>query len=146
MDKPSYPFKEIQNELLFEFESVSQLRKIRKIVSYQRIDDERNIFNLALLDVDKDGVMSDTSVSNNADMESVLATVIATVPLFFEKFNSGTIYFQGSTKSRTRLYRAILNKYQAQIRLLYEIKALENNQVVDFNENKDFEGFFISKK
>lgn len=47
MDRPSYPFKEIQNELLFEFESVSQLRKIRKIVSYQRIDDERNIFNLS---------------------------------------------------------------------------------------------------
>ena len=59
MDKQSYPFREIKNELLFEFDSISESQTIRKVISYQRIDTKRNIFNLALLDLDDDGNMSE---------------------------------------------------------------------------------------
>ena len=103
---------------------------------------------MLLLDcwLDEDGMLSDVAVSNNSDMETVLATVIATIPLFFEKFENATLFFQGSTKSRTRLYRVILNKYITDIRLSYNIKALKDGQVVEFNANDNFDGFFIFKK
>ena len=145
MDKQSYPFREIKNELLFEFDSISESQTIRKVISYQRIDTKRNIFNLALLDLDDDGNMSDTVVSNNADMEKVLATVVQTLPIFFEKVENAKVFFTGSTPARTRLYRMIISKFLDEFKRNYTIFGFVGNTPVLYEKGKSYEAFMIKK-
>ena len=68
--------------------------------------------NLAFGDKDHTtGEIDDTVISNNGDSEKVLATVVATVYAFTDKYPDATIYATGSTKARTRLYRMGITKY-----------------------------------
>ncbi|AEI48502.1 hypothetical protein Runsl_2087 [Runella slithyformis DSM 19594] len=35
MDKPSYPFRKIKRELIFEFDSMSDTKTIHKVIAYE---------------------------------------------------------------------------------------------------------------
>ena len=107
MDKPTYPFLVLDDGERFEFESVSQHKRIRKIVEFREMEIS-NLYNLALVDVKDDGSHDDMSISNNNDMDMVLATVIKTIGIFLNFHKSAKIMFMGSTESRTRLYRELL--------------------------------------
>jgi hypothetical protein len=148
MDKPNYPFEQIERELLFAFQSISAEKQISKLIAYQCIDETRQIFNLALVDRADDGTVSDLAISNNQDMETVLATVTATIPLFFEKFPAGIIYFQGSTLARTRLYRIIIAKYWIQVQAVYDVlgQLPNSNTPEPFEPNQAYTGFYLRKK
>jgi hypothetical protein len=63
------------------------------------------LYNLAFGDKDHStGEIDDKVISNNGDSEKVLATVVATVYAFTDKYPETWIYATGSTKARTRLY------------------------------------------
>lgn len=148
MDKPTYPFRQFQKELLFEFDSVSQTRRIRKVIAYELVDEVQNIFNLALLDILDDGTVDDSVVSNNQDMETVLATVVATIPVFFDKFPEATIVFRGSTPERTRLYRIIISKYFPMVNNQYIVLGIlaQTFAAEPFEPNRPYEGFYLKMK
>ncbi len=61
MDKPAYPFKVINDDYRFEFESISPTRTIQKVIQYKELEVD-NLFNLALLDLDENGIHSDIVV------------------------------------------------------------------------------------
>ena len=147
MEQASYPFKKYKRELLFEFESVSETTKvIRKIIAYELIDEQQNVFNLSLVDKDNEGKISDMVVSNNSDMEMVLATVIQTLPVFFAEFEGSKIFFTGSTPSRTRLYRIIIAKHYKDFEQVYSIFGFINQIPEPFQKNNNYEAFLIFKK
>ncbi len=146
MEQPSYPFKKYKRELLFEFESVSEIKTIRKVIAYELIDDKQKVFNLSLVDKNDDGKISDMVVSNNNDMEMVLATVIQTLPIFFSEFEGSKIFFSGSTPSRTRLYRIIIAKFQKEFEREYSIFGFINQIAEPFQQGNKYEAFLISKK
>lgn len=146
MEQPSYPFKKYKRELLFEFESVSEIKTIKKVIAYELIDDKQKVFNLSLVDKNDDGKISDMVVSNNNDMEMVLATVIQTLPIFFAEFEGSQIFFSGSTPSRTRLYRIIIAKFQKDFEREYAIYGFINQIAEPFQKGKNYEAFLISKK
>jgi hypothetical protein len=146
MSQPSYEFREVVRNLLFEFESVSEEKTVCKIIVYQLIDEENQVFNLALLDKMDDGSLDDTSESNNKDLEKVLSTVVKTIPVFFEKFPSATIFFKGSTAIRTRLYQIVIANYGEQVGGNYEIYGTIDNESELFVKNKKYESFLLKYK
>nr|MCU0339015.1 hypothetical protein [Spirosomataceae bacterium] len=119
MDKPAYPFKVLEDGQRFEFQSISQKRVVQKVVEFRELE-TANIYNLALVDIKQDGTFDDMSVTNNQDMERIIATVIRTIQVFLTFKPSAKVFFMGSTPSRTRLYRGIINKYLAQAEQIYE--------------------------
>src|SRR5690554_1018587 len=60
--------------------------------------------------------IDDKTVSNNGDSEKVLATVVATVYAFSDKYPDSWIFATGSTKARTRLYRMGITRYIDEIK------------------------------
>ena len=81
MDNPFYDFQVLDEAQQFDFESVNKQRTIKKIVRYSATNIE-NLYNLSLVDILPDGLESDTSVSDNQDMKTVLATVFQTFFVF----------------------------------------------------------------
>ncbi|WP_428667604.1 DUF6934 family protein [Runella sp.] len=146
MDKPSYPFRKIKRELLFEFDSVSESKLIHKVIAYELIDDVENIFNLSLVDKDENGQLSDLMVSNNQDMEKVLSTVVQTLGIFFTEFEGAKVFFKGSTSSRTRLYRMVIAKFHEDFKREYSIFGFMHSQPQVFEPGKEYEAFLIAKK
>lgn len=145
MDKPVYPFKVLENGQRFEFESVSLDKTIQKLVEFRELEIP-NIYNLALVDVCQNGTFDDMSVSNNQDMETIIATVIRTIQVFLTFQPTAKVLFMGSTPSRTRLYRGIINKYLAQAEQIYEIHGIIDWVNEPFQGHKTYDAFLIFQK
>ena len=82
----------------FEFTSEGEKGLINKIVRFQPTN-LKGLYNLAFGDKDKlTGVIDDKVISNNGDSEKVLATVVATVYAFTDRYPDALIYVTGSTE------------------------------------------------
>ena len=79
MKVEKYQLKSESSLTIFEFISEGPKGLIRKRVEFQKTNDPR-VYNLAFGDKNPDtGEINDTIISNNADSEKVLATVVAAV-------------------------------------------------------------------
>lgn len=94
MNQPYYPFEVSTNRLSFIFESINNGRKITKAVEYIPFHFDKTIYNLAFGDIDEKGELDDLSVSDNQDMEKVLATVIQTIFVFLERILTRHCFLQ----------------------------------------------------
>lgn len=146
MDHPFYDFKPNEEFLWFEFESVSSKKLVKKIVAYSTISSNPDFYSLSLVDAFSDGSYSHTSITNNDDLPMVMATVIRTILVFFEKYPEKKVYIEGSTPERTRLYRIIIAKEINKIRDLFHIFGISNGKIEIFKPNGDYKSFVISLK
>lgn len=142
MNKPIYPFTILDNGERFEFESVSEYKRIRKIIEFRQLDIP-NLYNVALVDVLQDGSYDDMRISDNNDMETVMATVMKIIQLFLTSHIKAKVMIMGSTASRTRLYRIIINKYLSDFELNYEIHGIVDWKNEVFRRNKNYDAFLI---
>lgn len=129
--------------LLFEFDSISNLKVIRKIIVYSPFPDNPNLFNLALGDLMDSGQVSDMSVSNNSDMDKVIATVIQTMFRFFERHSDCLLYIIGSTAERTRLYRIIITKELVEASKYFRIYGIIESEIESFLPNRSYDSFVL---
>ena len=145
MDKPFYDFKILDEALRFEFESVGGQKNIKKIIRYAETD-IANLYNLSMVDLLDNGLESDISVSNNQDMEMILATVFQTVGTFLRINPARQVFFMGSTPTRTRLYQMAINHELNEASKLFEIKGLTDDGFELFIANKTYQAFVIRLK
>ena len=81
MSATPYEIK-IEDDLVFSFVSEGPKGRIQKIVKYQMITSD--LYNLGFGDrIDNSMNFDDKARTNNKDMNRVLATVLATIPIFF---------------------------------------------------------------
>jgi hypothetical protein len=107
----------------------------------------KDVYNLAFGDKDqKTENIDDTVISNNKDSEKVLATVVATVFAFTDKYPDVWIYATGSTKSRTRLYRMGITKFISEVVDDFELLGERNDEWENFEKNVEYEGFLVRRK
>ncbi len=146
MKLPKYPLASSDKMMTFEFVSEGQKGIIYKIVKYQPTN-LKGLYNLAFgdknLETEK---IDDKVISNNGDSEKVLATVVATVYAFTDKYPNAWIYATGSTKTRTRLYRMGISKFLKEITQDFEILGELTDDWEDFNPNVEYEGFLVRRK
>ncbi len=146
MNQPYYPFDASTNRLSFVFESINNGRKITKAVEYVPFPFDKRIYNLAFGDINENGELDDLSVSDNQDMEKVLATVIQTIFVFFRTYPDKTLFFTGSTNARTRLYRGAIGRVIDELQEGLLIEGIRNNNRELFQKNVTYEAFLISLK
>lgn len=145
MQSEFYPFQSDDSRLYFEFLSVSPARSIRKAVMFTPLSSNR-AFNLALLDILPDKTFCGQTISNNGDLEKVMATVAQCIAHFFEHYPSADIYLQGNTPTRTRLYRIIISRELQKIRKYYEIYGTIDSKLELFESNKNYELYLLRRK
>jgi hypothetical protein len=145
MNEPSYPFQLDQTEFVYTFQSVSAGKVVQKVVILTDIQSQR-IFNLALMDEQPDGTLSDQVVTNNDDMRTVLATVFRIIDDFTSRFPGVFVYFRGTDTRRTRLYRMALNHELEHLEEEYLVLGQRGDTVIPFVRNEAFDGFLIRKK
>ena len=143
MEEEPYHFQLTSRQTVrYQFDSISETEVVKKIVEFVLIDKGLSLYNLSLLDALEDGV-SDVSISNNKDMPKVLATVYQTILHFFTSSPHALVIFQGSSASRTRLYRIAIAKTKSDIDHKIRILGLINGEFEDFQEDRNYGSFLF---
>lgn len=146
MKLPKYPLASSDKFMTFEFISEGPKGLIHKLVRFQSTN-LKDVYNLAFGDKDHTtGDIDDTVISNNNDSEKVLATVVATVYAFTDKYPHAWKYATGRSKSRTRLYRMGIAKFLAEVKEDLEVLGERNEDWESFRKNIEYEGFLVRRK
>ncbi len=146
MNLPKYPLASGNKMTTFEFVSEGRRGLINKLVKYQQTN-LKGLYNLAFGDkVLTTREIDDKVISNNGDSEKVLATVVATVYAFTDKYPNVWIYVTGSSKARTRLYRMGISKYLNEVVLDFEVLGELQDDWETFKPDTEYEGFLIRRK
>jgi hypothetical protein len=144
MDQPKYEFKRT-NELHFDFISVGKKGEIHKRVTF--IELQYGFFNMGLGDLNPETAEVDYFlVSDNGDRNTVLATVSEIIESFFELYPSHTIYFKGTSNSRTRLYQMAINHFYDELSERFHILGELDDKMTRFKRNTNYKSFLILKK
>ena len=130
----------------FEFVSVGPKGRIPKLIQYDATN-LAHVFNLSFGDKNAEtGEIDDSTVSNNGDSEQVLATVVATVYAYTDKYPDRWIHATGSTKARTRLYRMGITKYYEEAINDFDIFGRINEDWEEFMLGVNYDAFVVRRK
>jgi hypothetical protein len=144
-----YEYKIDQQHLDYEFFSDGIKGKIRKVVRFT-LGHSNGIpfYTLGFGDWNEEmNAIDDFAITNNADVEKVLATVGAIVVDFTTRFPDAVIYAEGSTPSRTRRYQMGINKAWNEIHDAYDIYGVKMNEIIEpFAKNVNYEAFWLKRK
>lgn len=146
MNLDKYDLKISENYVSFRFTSIGKNGSINKGIVFSYIE-ELDIWNLGFGDInDLTGEISDLAISDNGDSEKILATVAQATLFFSERHPEAIIYAEGSTHSRTRLYRLGISKYYEEISKTFFVRGLLDNKWVVFERNTDYQAFVVTRK
>jgi len=131
----------------FDFMSTGKNGNIPKRIIFMPTD-LAGIYILAFGSISTNEEIDDHSVSNNGDRNKILATVAAVVDLYSRRYPDRMIYFRGSTKERTRLYRMAVSINLEELSLNFEIYAEIDNQedFVPFCKDMKINAFLIKRR
>jgi hypothetical protein len=90
--------------------------------------------------------INDQVVTDNKDMEKVIATVASTIITFTQFRPTAEVFFQGSNLARTRLYQIAINKYFDEISDDFEIYGFFSNKWLVFEKDINYQAFIINRK
>ena len=141
-----YALKASSDLLLFEFVSEGSKGAIRKLILFQETT-VPNLYNLAFGDKDPlTGNLNDLAVSNNGDTDKVLATVVAALYAFFERFPDAFVYATGSTAARTRLYRMGITRFYGKMQADFYLYGQVGDDFPAFELGREYDGFLAQRK
>lgn len=144
MNEESYSFVAMRGQFLYQFESVSENKKIQKTVFFTQ-SKNKIIYNLALLDRTDDGEYSDQVESNNGDLVPVLSTVFRIVEHFLTENPECLVMFRGHEKRRHRLYRIVLSRELSSLSTKFRVYGGAPDHFVPFEPNTDYDFYFIKR-
>ena len=146
MKLEKYELKSGEYLTVFEFVSIGTKGRITKLVQYTPTN-YKDLYNLGFGDMNlQTGDIDDNVISNNGDSEKVLATVVATLYAFSDKYKDALVFATGSTKSRTRLYRRGITKYLDEIQIDFEVYGEFEEEWDEFKKDIDYEAFLVKRK
>jgi|SRR5690606_21050432 len=132
---------------VFDFISSGRHGAIQKRIVFMPTE-LGHVYNLAFGDVDENGEVDDYIVSDNGDRNKILATVVAAISKYTERYPGRYVYFQGSTMERTRLYRMAIGINLDELSETFEIfcQTEDGTQFVRFAQNIQTNGFLVKRK
>jgi hypothetical protein len=137
-----------KNFLVYEFTSVGPKGAIPKMIKFSPYDEV--IYNLAFGTKNKDGSIDDLARDNNDDRNKILATVVFALRVFFDKYPDNWVYFTGSTRERTRLYRMAITNNIEELSADFEITgtftAEHRYNTIPFEKGVNFFAFLVRQK
>jgi hypothetical protein len=146
MKLPKYQLLATGKLSSYEFVSEGPRGLIVKRIQFTLINRE-DVYNLAFGDKDPiSGEIDDLAISNNGDLEKILATVISAVFAFCDKNPKAWIFATGSTKSRTRLYQIGISKYFKDMDDEFELYGQIQEDWELFENGKNYSAFLAKRK
>jgi hypothetical protein len=146
MNQERYEIRSGEQLEIFEFTSIGLKGKIEKIVQYSQTN-YKDLYNLGFGDKTLTTTeIDDLVISNNGDSEKVLATVVATLYAFTDKYKNVMVYATGSSRSRTRLYRMGISKFLDEALTDFEIYGQLDEGWEKFKKDIDYTGFIVKRK
>ncbi|MHA4741903.1 DUF6934 family protein [Dyadobacter sp. MSC1_007] len=141
MNASSYPFRVDDSCHIFRFTSTG-MKTIEKVVVFDPLPIP-GIYMLVLGDFDEDEI--DVGVkSNNRDLEMVLSTVVKIIAFFLSDYPDASIFVEGSSAARNRLYRIMIEKERKNWRELFVIKGIDEDTFEVFQSGKNYSSYLIS--
>jgi hypothetical protein len=151
MNKKPYEFKrkiltDNPDFYAYTFVSVGKQGEIAKLVAFQPVSDET--YNLALVDYDETTeTYDDETTTNNGDMGRVLATTWAIMLYFLQTFPQKSVWINGNTDTKKKLYNRLVANNLYELQVLYEVYGLTNQVVLEnFELNKEYFMILIQPK
>jgi hypothetical protein len=146
MKYESYDTVRVADDLsFFDFISTGKHGNFMKRIAFQPIT-TGTLYNLAFGNIITDDCIDDYSVNDNGDRNKILATVADAVDNYTRRYPSRTIYFKGTTKQRTRLYRVAIGLNLNELSLTYEIYSMVNDNFVSFSKHLEASAFLVKRK
>lgn len=108
MRKPAYPYRKTSVRT-YEFISIGNKNIVKHVEFIQT--EMNDVVGLGFGDLLENGAISDQINSNNGDISVVMSTIIKIIEDYTLIHPNIKIFFEGSTKERTRLYGRILKNY-----------------------------------
>jgi hypothetical protein len=129
----------------FEFISTGKRGDYLKQIVFQPMG-ASNLYQLVFGNIVAEDEIDDYSVNDNGDRNRILATIAEAVYMYTKRYPLRLIYFKGSTKQRTRLYRMAIGLNLEELSLTFDIYAEIENGVVPFCKNMEVDAFIIKRK
>ncbi len=131
----------------FDFVSIGRKGVFPKRIIFIRTE-FADVYILAFGYVTKDNDVDDFFISDNGDRNKILATVAVAVTIYTEQYPERMIYFKGSSKARTRLYRIAIGLNLEELLLTFEIFAEVDyqDQFIPFQKNMEINAFLVKRK
>lgn len=104
------------------------------------------IYNLAFGDLTEDNEIDDYCISGNGDRNKVLGTVVDVVKAYTQRYPDRYVFFKGSTKERTRLYRMAIGINIELFSAEFEIYSYVNEALMPFEKNSEVTAFLVKRK
>jgi hypothetical protein len=126
-----YQYTTDKTFLVYHFISNGPQGAIQKIAKFNLIGE--NLYNFGFGDLDPmTGDISDTTISDNKDVDIIMGTVGAIIYDFTNLYPDAIISIQGTNKARTRLYQMNLNKHSEQINQVFNVYGLLEDESWEF--------------
>jgi hypothetical protein len=145
MNLPQYPVTPSANFAAYFFTSSGKMGTFQNVVQFTLIDNTK-ICSLGFGVLQPDGSIDDKIVTNNGNMLKILATVANTVYTFTSKYPEYAVAAEGSTKSRTNLYRRMLIQYYDTIVQDFYIFGINGGKILPFEKDKEYEAYSVKRK
>ncbi|MEV4882915.1 hypothetical protein MRBLMN1_001391 [Chitinophaga ginsengisegetis] len=130
---------------IFHFISIGPNGNVIKQLAFQETTIP-GIYNLCLSDISETGDSDVGKVTNNKDRNLVLATVADIVGIYLERNPNQWILIEGSTSSRTRLYRMAIGINFEELSARFDIYTQRDGKLIPFKKNMPAENFIICLK
>jgi len=145
MNHETYFFEKMPREIYYRFKSRGPKGEIPKIVRLSWADEKQYILSFG----DKDGAASqfnDLIRTNNNDCRKVLATVAVTAIDFLSMYHGVSIFAEGSTESRTRLYQRHIAAILDQIDGRFIVLGRRNSLWEPFCRGVNYDAFMLTRR
>jgi len=149
MNLEQYSVEAAKDFLEYNFYSEGPKGRIKKLIRFTKVEAPSfTFYNLGFGDWDDiTKTINDFVITNNRDAERVLATVSATIVDFTNHYPNAVIYAEGSTISRTRRYQMGINKYWKEIKPVFDVFGLtENEGFMPFEKGMNYLAFVAIRK
>lgn len=145
MEQERYVFEKVSETIVYEFFSEGPKGRIRKRIIFRLMEETpERIFNISFGDSDgSESTIDDEIISNNADMQKILHTVVGAGLAFIRKHPDAWIHAKGSTPSRTRLYQMGIAHFWKEIAPYFIVVGSVNDDWIPFKRGTNYKAFLI---
>ncbi len=144
MVKNVYSLRQNDDATQFVFFSEGRKGRIMKAVIISPYDGNR--WNLAFGDVQPDGEINDSVLTNNQDIARVIGTVAQAALLFSGKYPERTLVIFPVDEKRRWLYNLVFRRRLMEIRSFFEIRGKRGHLWEDYKPTMNYDAFEIVRK
>ena len=144
MVKEAYSYKDLHKKIVYFFESESQNKKIPKMVIFS--NEGRGLWNLGFGDLQPDGNIDDSVISNNDDLIKVISTVAKITYDFFGTYPLRRILIKPVDEKRKRLYNHVFRRHYDTISADFDIMGIVGRKKENYSPKKNYDKFVLNRK